>query len=78
MSVSAASRATVSVDAALYDALRARASESGRSVGDVVDEALRVLLAEDAEDLAALDARRDEPTVPFDDMMDSFRARGLI
>ena len=70
--------ATVPVDPALYDALRAHASESGRSVADLVDEAVRVLLAEDAEDLAALDDRAGEEPVPFEDFVADLRARGEL
>ena len=76
--MSASAPATVPVEPALYDALRAHASESGRSVADLVDEAVRVLLAEDAEDLAALDARGDEPTVSLEELGRELRAKGLL
>ena len=43
-----------------------------------MDEAVRALLAEDAEDLQALDERRDEPTLAFDDLVADLRARGKL
>lgn len=39
-------RTTVSIDDALLQAARERAARSRRSLGDVIDDALRVLLAE--------------------------------
>lgn len=39
-------RTTVNIDDALLQAARERAARSRRSLGDVVDDALRVLLAE--------------------------------
>ena len=69
---------TVPLDATLYDALRQRAEAAGQSLAEAVDEAVRALLAEDAEDLQALDERRDEPTVAFDDLVADLRARGKL
>lgn len=73
-----ASRPTVSVDVALYNALRDRAAESGSSVADIVDEAVRALLAEDADDRATLDDRAGEPTVPFEALVQDLKGRGRI
>lgn len=73
-----AARPTVDLDAALYEALRQRAEAAGRALADVVDEAVRALLAEDAEDLRALDERRDEPSVPFDEVIAELETRGRI
>lgn len=78
MPASKSKRATVYFDPAVHRALREKAEASSQSVSDVVDEAVRVLLAEDAEDLEALDARRDEPTVSLDDLTRDFQQRGLL
>ena len=71
-------RATVTFDPALYEALRLKAAETERSVSDVVNEAVRTLLAEDAEDLAALAARADEPTVSFESFVQELKADGML
>ena len=71
-------RATVYFDSALHKALRLKAAETERSVSDVVNEAVRVLLAEDADDLAALRDRADEPTVSFESFVRDLRADGTI
>ena len=71
-------RATVYFDSALHKALRLKAAETERSVSDVVNEAVRVLLAEDADDLAALRDRADEPTVSFESFVRDLKAEGAI
>lgn len=71
-------RATVYFDSALHKALRLKASETERSVSDVVNEAVRVLLAEDADDLAAVRDRADEPTVSFESFVRDLKAEGAI
>ena len=71
-------RATVYFDSTLHKALRLKAAETERSVSDVVNEAVRILLAEDAEDLAAVGDRAGEPTVSFDAFVRELKAEGTI
>lgn len=71
-------RATVYFDPALHKTLRLKAAASERSLSDVVDEAVRVLLAEDAEDLAALGERANEPTVSFESFVQELRESGAL
>ena len=78
MSAASSKRATVYFDAALHKALRLKAAETERSVSDVVNEAVRVLLAEDADDLAALGERANEPTVSFESFVRDLRAEGAL
>lgn len=71
-------RATVYFDSTLHKALRLKAAETERSVSDVVNEAVRILLAEDAEDLAAIGDRAGEPTVSFEAFVRELKAEGTI
>jgi plasmid stability protein len=71
-------RATVYFDPDLHKALRLKAAATERSLSDVVDEAVRILLAEDAEDLAALAERRGEPTVSFEAFLQELKAAGAL
>lgn len=71
-------RATVYFDSALHKALRLKAAETERSVSDVVNEAVRALLAEDADDLAALRERADEPAISFESFVRDLKAEGAI
>lgn len=71
-------RATVYFDPALHKALRLKAAATDRSLSDVVDEAVRVLLAEDADDLAAIDERATEPTVSFETFVQELKRDGAL
>ena len=71
-------RATVYFDPALHKALRLKAAATERSLSDVVDEAVRALLAEDAEDLAAIEGRAAEPTISFEAFVQELRRDGVL
>jgi len=71
-------RATVYFDPELHRALRLKALETERSVSDLVNEAIRVQLAEDLEDLEAFAARLEEPNLAFEDVVKDLRQRGKI
>ena len=71
-------RATVYFDPALHRALRLKAAETDRSLSDLVNEAVRLSLAEDAEDLAAFDSRASEPDLPFEQVVKDLRRSGKI
>jgi len=71
-------RATVYFDPALHKALRLKAAATERSLSDVVDEAVRALLAEDAEDLAAIEERAAEPTISFEAFVQELKRDGVL
>lgn len=71
-------RATVYFDQDLHRALRLKAAEVDRSVSDLVNEAVKLTLAEDAEDLAAFELRAKEPDLPFESVVQDLRRRGKI
>lgn len=71
-------RATVYFDLDLHRALRVKAVETDRSVSDLVNEAVKLSLAEDAEDLAAFEERAAEPNLVFEDVVKDLKRRGKI
>jgi hypothetical protein len=71
-------RATVYFDPALHRALRLKAAETDRSVSDLINEAVRLSLAEDAEDLLAFEERSDEPELPFASVVKDLKRSGKI
>ena len=71
-------RATVYFDPALHRALRVKAAETERSLSDLVNEAVRYSLAEDAEDLAAFDDRVAEPDLRFETGVKELKRSGKI
>ncbi len=71
-------RTTIYFDPSLHKALRMKAAETDQSVSDLVNIAVRRGLAEDAEDLEALDERKREPELKFEDVVRNLRRRGKI
>ncbi|MGB5621153.1 MAG: ribbon-helix-helix domain-containing protein [Gammaproteobacteria bacterium] len=71
-------RATVYFDPALHRALRLKAAETDRSLSELVNEAVRNSLAEDAEDLAAFGDRVAEPDMPFESVVKELKRSGKI
>jgi len=73
-----AKRATVYLDPDLHKALRLKAVETSRSVSELVNNAVREALAEDAEDLAAFEERAEEPLIGYDEMVKRLKRDGRI
>ena len=71
-------RATIYFDPMLHKALRIQSAETERSISDLVNEAVRLSLAEDAEDIAAFTERAHEPDLPFDEVLKDLQQRGKI
>ena len=71
-------RATIYFDPALHRALRVKAAETDRSLSDLVNEAIRLSLSEDAEDLAAFEERAIEPDITFEDVVKDLKRSGAI
>jgi plasmid stability protein len=66
------------LDPDLHRALRIKAIHTHRSMSDLVNDAVRMALREDQEDLAAFDERADEPTMTYEELLKNLRAHGKI
>jgi hypothetical protein len=71
-------RATVYFDPSLHRALRVKALETDQSLSELVNDAVRATLAEDADDLATARARAKEPNLRFEDVLKDLKRRGKI
>ncbi|RJR40617.1 MAG: CopG family transcriptional regulator [Deltaproteobacteria bacterium] len=71
-------RATIYFDPELHRALRLKAAETDQSISELVNAAVKLSLAEDAEDLAAFEERAHEPDLPFEEVLKDLRQRGKI
>lgn len=71
-------RATVYLEPDLYKALRVKSIETSRSVSDLLNDAIRSELAEDADDLAAFGARKNEATIGFEDFVKELKRHGKL
>lgn len=71
-------RATIYLDPELHRALRLKAAETDKSISELVNDAIRQDLAEDADDLAAHRARAKEPNLDFEEVLKGLRRRGKL
>jgi hypothetical protein len=71
-------RATVYFDPEIHRALRMKAAETDSSLSELVNQAVKLSLAEDAEDLAAFRDRVAEPNLAFEDVVKDLKRRGKI
>ena len=71
-------RATIYFDPNLHKALRLKSVETSRSVSELVNEAVKEALVEDAEDLLTFDERADEPLISYDEMVKRLKKDGRI
>jgi plasmid stability protein len=71
-------RVTIYFESAVHKALRLRAAATDRSVSDMVNDAVRLSLAEDAADLEAFSARRKEKSVSFETFVTGLKRSGQL
>lgn len=71
-------RATVYLDPAIHKAIKIRAAQTDHSISEVINDALRHELAEDAQDLAVFDKRAKESTISYEDLLKKLKADGKI
>lgn len=71
-------RATVYFEEEVHQALRLRAVATDRTVSDMVNEAVKIALSNDADDLAAFSDRKNEKSLSFDTFVQGLKRRGSI
>ena len=71
-------RTTIYLDHDLHKALRLKAATLSRSVTELINDAVRESLAEDAEDINAFEVREKEPLISYDEMVKRLKKDGRI
>ncbi|MFV2057028.1 MAG: CopG family transcriptional regulator [Thiohalomonadales bacterium] len=71
-------RSTIYFEADIHQALRIKAATTHQSVSEVVNEAVRVALREDQEDLNAFNQRVEEPTISYEALLEDLKSHGKI
>ena len=71
-------RSTVYFEPAIHNALKLKAASCDSSVSELIDEAVRLLMREDQEDLAAIRHRADEPEISYEELLNTLEADGKI
>lgn len=71
-------RSTIYFDPAIHQALKVRAASSQVSVSELVDEAVRLLMKEDREDLEAFNSRVAEEEISYEALLQDLKKHGKI
>jgi hypothetical protein len=71
-------RITVYLAPSYHRALRVKAAETDYSVSDLINEAVKQSLAEDAADLEAFEKRKAEPLISLEDVLRTLKKDGKI
>ena len=71
-------RSTIYFDPVIHQALKLKAASTDVSVSDLVDEAVRLLVLEDQEDLASVANRVNEPTVSYEVFLNDLKKDGKL
>ena len=71
-------RSTVYFDPQIHAALRLKAAQSERSISEIVNDAVKLFLGEDQEDLAAFKERADEPIIDYETFLNELKANDKI
>lgn len=78
MSDETSKRATVYFEPELHKAIRLKAAHTHRSVSEIVNDAVRLSLREDQEDLAAFEDRVAEPVMSYEALLKDLKANGKL
>jgi hypothetical protein len=78
MSEETSKRATVYFEPALHKAIRLKAAHTHQSISDIVNDAVRLALREDQEDLAAFEDRVAEPAISYEALLKDLKAHGKL
>ena len=71
-------RSTVYFEPEIHQALRLKAASAHLSISEMVNEAVRLLMREDQEDLNAFSERVDEPEISYEALLDDLKKHGKI
>ena len=71
-------RATVYFEPEIHRALRLKAAASDKSISDMVNDAVKLTLSEDAEDLEMFEARKREANLDFEQFVKALKRRGKL
>ncbi len=71
-------RTTVYLDPKIHRAIKIKAIQVNKGISDLVNEALKFSLKEDAMDLEAIKKRAHEPSRSYEDVLKDLKRDGLL
>ncbi len=73
-----AKRATIYFDPTIHKALKLKSIETSKSISQLVNQAVKEALAQDAADITAFEERLHEPLISFSEMVKRLKQDGRI
>ena len=71
-------RSTVYFDPSIHQALRLKAASTQLSFSELVNEAVRLLMREDQEDISAFSERIKEPEISYEVLLNDLKKHGRL
>jgi hypothetical protein len=71
-------RSTVYFEPEIHQALRLKAASSNLSISELIDEAVRLSMNEDQEDLAFFAQRENDKEISYEDLLNDLKKHGKI
>lgn len=71
-------RSTIYFDPMIHKAIKIKSAELSSSVSEIVDEALRLFMAEDQSDLEAYSNRKEEPLISYEELLKDLKKHGKL
>jgi len=71
-------RATVYFEPEIHKALKIKSLETSKSVSELVNNAVKELFAEDAEDIASIEQRADDKLISYAEIIKRLKKDGRI
>ena len=71
-------RATVYFDPEIHKALKIKSLETSKSVSKLINNAVKELFAEDAEDMAVIEQRADDKLISYAEIIKRLKKDGRI
>lgn len=71
-------RSTIYFEPDIHQALKIKAASSQQSISELIDEAVRLLMNEDQQDLAAFSERESEKEISYEALLNDLKKHGKI
>jgi len=71
-------RSTIYFEPAIHQALKVKAASAQVSISELIDEAVRLLIKEDQEDLEDFSKRVGEKEFSYDDLLNDLKKHGKL
>lgn len=71
-------RSTIYLDPELHRALKIKSANSSKSISELVNDAIKMSLVEDYEDLSAFESRVNEPNLDFESALKELQESGKL